>query len=246
MSWIIYLGAILIIAALITLIVFAFRREKPEPIDEMSGSEFEDYMADILYANGIEILEVTKASGDFGADIIAVFEGERTAIQCKRYSSPIGVKAVQEAVSACAYYKCQRAAVITNSTFTRQAKELAAEGGVILWDRNAVFGFIAAAEGRVSERTAVCPLKICRFTEGLCADEEMNIEIEGEGFVLPPKSAVMLEISCRKKRIVLRSGRKKAEIKAELTESPLTLAAGFAGKKLFIGEISVKQEKSSK
>ena len=40
--------------------------------------------------------------------------------------------------------------------------------------------------------------------------------------------------------IAAASGRKKAEIRAELAESPLILAAGFAGKKLFIGEISVK------
>ena len=74
----------------------------------------------------------------------------------------------------------------------------------------------------------------------------MSLEIEGEGFVLPPKSAVMLEVSCGEKKIILRSGRKRAIIKAELNESPLILASGFAGRKLFIGEISVKQEKSSK
>ena len=73
---------------------------------------------------------------DFGADIIARgFLFSKIVVQCKDYSKPVGVRAVQEAAAAKRYYHASRAAVATNSTFTRQARELAKRCGVSLWER---------------------------------------------------------------------------------------------------------------
>ena len=58
-------------------------------------------------------------------DITARRRGHKYAVQCKFYSHPVGVSAVQQVVGGMAYYDCDRAMVITNNTFTRQAKELA-------------------------------------------------------------------------------------------------------------------------
>jgi len=55
-------------------------------------------------------------------------------VQCKFYSHPVGVSAVQQVVGGMAYYDCDRAMVITNNTFTRQAKELAERNDVELLD----------------------------------------------------------------------------------------------------------------
>lgn len=108
-----------------------------EQIDNMTGREFEEFVAAVLEGCGYEIEEVTVASGDYGADIIAVADGERIAIQCKRYNSPVGVKAVQEVISAMKHYSCEKAVVITNSTFTNQAYTLAEDNEVVtLWDRD--------------------------------------------------------------------------------------------------------------
>ena len=60
----------------------------------------------------------------------------RTAIQAKRWKGNVGVGAVQEIVSARAYYGCQWAMVVTNSAFTQAAQRLAAANGVTLWDRD--------------------------------------------------------------------------------------------------------------
>lgn len=74
-------------------------------------------------------------SGDFGADIIARgFLFTKIVVQCKAYSKPVGVKAVMEVNAARRYYHASRAAVATNSTFTRQARELAKHCGVELWE----------------------------------------------------------------------------------------------------------------
>jgi HJR/Mrr/RecB family endonuclease len=73
---------------------------------------------------------------DFGGDIIARgFLLSKIVVQCKHYSKPVGVRAVQEAAAARSYYNASRAAVATNSTFTKQAKELAHRCGVSLWER---------------------------------------------------------------------------------------------------------------
>jgi restriction system protein len=67
-------------------------------------------------------------------DITARRRGHKYAVQCKFYSHPVGVSAVQQVVGGMAYYGCDRAMVITNNTFTRQAKELAERNDVELLD----------------------------------------------------------------------------------------------------------------
>ncbi len=240
MDWIIYLAAFLFIILIIVFAVHIFGKSEGLPLDEMSGTEFEDYIADILYANGIEILEVTKASGDFGADIIAIYENERIAVQCKHYSKPVGVKAVQEAVSACSYYKCDRGAVIATQEFTRQAKELASESGVILWDRSAVLDFIANAEGFVKKRGLSGSVRVCRFSDGIASDEEMTLYSDGESYKISAGKATIIELPCGERKLILKHGRKKAVLRVYLTEKPITLVGGYTGKKLYLGEIETK------
>ena len=103
----------------------------------MTGAEFEEFVAAVIRGNGYEVIEMTKTTGDFGADIIASKNGENIAVQCKRYAKPVGVKAVQEAISAMKHYDCDSCLVVTNSRFTKQAMELANDNEVVgLWDRN--------------------------------------------------------------------------------------------------------------
>lgn len=106
-----------------------------EQLDAMEGHGFEYAVADLLVHNGWRDVEVTQGSGDYGIDILARRKSTRYAIQCKRYNSTVGVKAVQEAASGMEYYHYDAAAVITNSAFTQQAKKLADTTGVRLWDR---------------------------------------------------------------------------------------------------------------
>jgi restriction system protein len=92
---------------------------------------YEKHCADILASLGW-IVSTTKPSGDFGADIKAAKDGRIMVVQCKLYSSPVGIKAVQEIVAAVKYYNAQQAAVVSNNNFTTAAKELAAVHKVIL------------------------------------------------------------------------------------------------------------------
>lgn len=72
---------------------------------------------------------------DFGGDITALgFLFTKIVVQCKCYNKPVGVKAVMEVNAARRYYHASRAAVATNSVFTKQAKELARKCNVALWE----------------------------------------------------------------------------------------------------------------
>lgn len=103
---------------------------------EMDGYDFEKYSAKLLENNGFKNVEVTQFSGDFGVDIIAYKDEVKYAIQCKKYSSPVGVKAVQEVIGSKTMNNCHVAVVLTNNYFTNSAKELAKQNNVLLWDRN--------------------------------------------------------------------------------------------------------------
>lgn len=95
------------------------------------GVDFEYWVAKQLRAYGWTT-EVTKGSGDQGADVVARRDRFTVGIQCKRYSSNVGNKAIQEAISATQHYQFTKGAVITTSGYTKSAKELATSTGVIL------------------------------------------------------------------------------------------------------------------
>jgi len=75
----------------------------------------------------------TSGSGDQGADILARKAGRTLVIQCKKYSKPVGNKAVQEVIAAREYTQADNAAVVSNSTYTKSAKALAHASQVHLW-----------------------------------------------------------------------------------------------------------------
>jgi len=111
------------------------RRKYPAEMDLMEGHEFEFFCADLLRKKGFIEVEVTKGSGDYGIDILAEKEGVTYAIQCKCYTAPIGVKAIQEAYAGRDYYDRMVGAVMTNQYFTTPAVEAAKKLKILLWDR---------------------------------------------------------------------------------------------------------------
>lgn len=128
-------AGLLFIVLLAVVIILRIRSRRPLPMDELEGHEFEYYCADLLKERGFTDVEVTRGSGDFGADILAEKDGVSYAIQCKCYDKPIGVKAVQEIYAGRDYYDCMVGAVMTNQHFTEPAVELAKKLKILLWDR---------------------------------------------------------------------------------------------------------------
>jgi restriction system protein len=103
-------------------------------IDKLSGFMFEKYLSVLFREQGYKVV-VTPERGDFGADLVIQKDGVKTAVQAKRFSGTVGISAVQQVVGATLHYKCQRAMVVTNSTFTPAAWKLAASNHVQLIER---------------------------------------------------------------------------------------------------------------
>lgn len=109
--------------------------EALEQVDGMDGHRFEYFCAEVLGKNGFTQVQVTRGSGDQGVDILAEKDGVKYAVQCKKYSAALGNTPVQEVNAGKLYYGCHVGVVMTNSTFTMGAIELAKVTGVLLWDR---------------------------------------------------------------------------------------------------------------
>jgi restriction system protein len=101
------------------------------------GLDYERFCADRLARAGWRAHR-TAASGDQGADIVAVRDGLRLVVQCKRLSKPVGNAAVQEAAAALRYWVGDRAAVVSNAGFTPAARRLATATGVLLLHHDAL------------------------------------------------------------------------------------------------------------
>jgi len=161
----VFLLCLLGLVFLISRIIRKKRIEKAmitENYDSMSGEDFEEFCADILRGNGFTDVEVTKATGDHGIDVLAKKDGVKYAIQCKRYSKPVGNKAVQEAYSGKDIYKADVAVVMSNMDFTAQAIEDAKKLKVELWNRDKIYMLQKAEKMETvraskNEETLVCP-----------------------------------------------------------------------------------------
>lgn len=105
-------------------------------IDKMDGLQFEAYLKALLKELGYKA-KVTTGSHDFGADLIMKKDNQKIVIQAKRYGykNHISLNAIQEVFTAKTYYKANESIVMTNSMFTKSAKELAEACNVKLYDR---------------------------------------------------------------------------------------------------------------
>lgn len=105
-------------------------------IDKMDGFQFESYLKALLKELGYRS-KVTTGSHDFGADLIMKNDNKKIVIQAKRYGykNHVSLDAIQQVFAAKTYYKADESAVITNSMFTKSAKELAKSCNVKTYDR---------------------------------------------------------------------------------------------------------------
>jgi restriction endonuclease Mrr len=107
-----------------------------DEIHYMSGPEFERFMADLFRQKGYQVQE-TPLSGDQGVDLVLPdLDGKRVVIQLKRWTGPVGNKAIQATFAGMTHYQADEGWIITTSTFTKSARELARTTRVRLIDRD--------------------------------------------------------------------------------------------------------------
>lgn len=110
-------------------------------VDAMDGFQFEAFLVEIFQTIGFDV-EETRKTADQGADLFVSRFGKNMVIQAKNYTGSVGNAAVQQAISAKAFYGCDEAMVVTNSYYTKSAKELANTAGVRLIDREGLQSYL--------------------------------------------------------------------------------------------------------
>ncbi|MDR6121347.1 restriction system protein [Bacillus sp. SLBN-46] len=131
-------------------------------IDAMDGIQFEHYLKELYLIKGFSA-EVTKASGDYGGDLLLKKDGKKIVVQAKRYSKDVGIKAVQEVIGAKSYYSADEAWVVSNRYFTKAAIELAQKSHIKLVDRDELIDEILGMNSGVktisqTQTTPVIPI----------------------------------------------------------------------------------------
>lgn len=100
-----------------------------ERLKEMHPTRFEVLVRDLLEAMGYEEVEVTKASGDKGVDVVAKVQFGITTItevvQVKRHQASIGRPVLDQLRGALPYHKALRGTIITVGNFTQGCQEAA-------------------------------------------------------------------------------------------------------------------------
>lgn len=172
-------GAIigLIIVTVIMIIIGQKRAERLKKsgiadIDKMEGIQFEKYLGHLFRAQGYKA-EVTKAAGDYGADLIIQKDNKKIVVQAKRYSKNVGIKAVQEAQASIAHYGASEAWVVSNSDYTAAAYELAKSNRVKLINREALIEIILAMNpgAAPTPKAVIAEMPIDEFTCPKCGSK---------------------------------------------------------------------------
>lgn len=117
-------------AEMIIALILSDRAKAREQKRVNPGLDFEKKCEGVLASSGFEV-RTTRATGDFGADLIAEQDDIIFVIQCKNLNRPVGVKAVQEAIGARRHYTADFACVCADAGFTEAALELAASNRVL-------------------------------------------------------------------------------------------------------------------
>lgn len=104
-------------------------------IEDCTPIQYEQECARILIDEGWEA-RTTIATGDQGADVLATKGALSIVIQCKKYGSNVGNKAVQEVYAAKTFYNVSYAVVVTNAEYSKAAILLANKTGVLLLHHN--------------------------------------------------------------------------------------------------------------
>lgn len=108
----------------------------------LSPSDFEHAVAQLLQDEGYRRVRVHGGAGDLQADVTATAaDGSPVVVQCKRYApgNKVGSPKVQSFIGmSTVHHKAARGMVVTTSSFTRPAVELARRHRIELVDGEAL------------------------------------------------------------------------------------------------------------
>lgn len=130
------------------------QREKTEALlaplglDRMGQAEFHRFVASLLQKQGYTVRTLhpgrDEAASDAALTLTATKDGASYAVCAIRSNKPISPGAIAYANACRTRHGCDRAMVITNTSFRADARKLAQATGCVLVDREAIVGWAVA------------------------------------------------------------------------------------------------------
>jgi len=153
-----------------------------ENLEKMHPYRFEQLIRDLLEAMGYDDVQVTRATGDKGVDVVATVQFGITTItevvQVKRQQGNIGREILDQLRGALPYHKAIRGTIITIGDFTKKCKEAALFPGAApigLIDGDRLLDLLFEHEIGIKERPATLyELDLDCFSETISSEEIIN------------------------------------------------------------------------
>lgn len=128
-------------------------------IDKMSGTEFEEVVAELCRRDGCTQVRRVGGAGDNGADVLGQLPDGRTmVIQCKRYAPhrTIASREVRDLLGAKVHFAADVAIFVATTRFSRQAEAFAVGHQILtlhrdflgLWNNGTPLVSLAEVNGR--------------------------------------------------------------------------------------------------
>lgn len=114
-----------------------------------SGIDYENFVFGVIQRSSHKCRRTPN--NDQGVDlVVSLRTGKQVAVQCKFYERPVSNSAVQEVVAGKGLYGCTYACVVSKSSYTKSAKELAKANGVRLLHHSEIMDYINNLDNRYS------------------------------------------------------------------------------------------------
>lgn len=118
--------------------ISAGRRTLAE-VDAMTGTEFEELVAQLCRRDGCTEVRRVGGSHDNGADVVGRLpDGRSMVIQCKRYtpSSTIASREMRDLLGARVHFGADLAVFVTTTRFSRPSEKFAVQHGILAVHRD--------------------------------------------------------------------------------------------------------------
>jgi len=127
------------------------KKSDTEDNSNLKEDEYELDLSKIFKRLGYEILDI-PISEYHGVDFILSNDEEKIVVQVKQYNGKITDFSVHEILTAKEYYKADKARIVTNSSFSSGAVDLAVRNNVDLWDGKKLREIIKILENNEKEK----------------------------------------------------------------------------------------------
>lgn len=119
--------------------------QKVEQLYQLTPREFEEWTESPFKSLGFQNVVLTPQSGDKGLDLIAEKDGNKIAIQCKKFKGVVGSPVIQAFAGALQTAEIDKGYFITTGSYSVDAEKMAQDLPIELYNKNTLGDLIELA-----------------------------------------------------------------------------------------------------